>query len=239
MIFLCVDDERIARSELKYLLKQVDEKCVVYEASDIESAKELIVNTNVDALFLDVHLTDVTSLDFASWIQTNYPNLLIIFATAYQEYAFNAYQLQAIDYILKPFSLEDIQRVYKHIQEHLKTEKNHELNNSNKLSVWCGEKALILDQDSIIMVKSENRGLELITNANVYKSNLSLEALEKRLNPHHFFRVHRSYLVNINYIEEMIPWFNNTFALKMKLKNHEPIPISRLKVNDLKKRLNF
>lgn len=239
MIFLCVDDERIARSELKFLLKQVDDKCVVYEASDIESAKELILNTAIDALFLDVHLTDVISIDFAQWLQENHPNLLIIFATAYQEYAFKAYQLQAIDYILKPFNRDDIQRVYKHIQEHIKNDKISDIATSDKISLWCGEKALILDQDSIIMVKSENRGLELITNANVYKSNLSLEALEKRLNPHHFFRVHRSYLVNINYIEEMIPWFNDTFALKMKLKNHEPIPISRLKVNDLKKRLNF
>lgn len=239
MICLIVDDERIARSELKYLLKEVDSKSVIYEAEDLDSALSLIENTHIDALFLDVHLAETLSIEFAEMIHEKYPNLIIVFATAFAQYAFKAYQLQAVDYILKPFNQKDIERVLLHIQEHLSTPQNEPDKSLDKISVWCGDKAIVFAYDDIQMVKADNRILEFYTSLGRYQSNTTLDTIEKKLNQTKFFRVHRSFIVNFDYVQEIIPWFNNSYALKLRAINHDPIPISRQKVAQVKKILNF
>jgi two-component system, LytTR family, response regulator LytT len=240
-----VDDEPLARDELAYLLKRSKQVELAGEASGVEEALDKIENLDIDVVFLDIQLADENGMEIASRInKLDYPPL-IVFATAYDEYALKAFELNAADYILKPF---DEKRVQQTIEKLLKLLGSKEPNipvpskaglfsNTEKLALTVDEKIILVNVNDILYI-STNEGKTIIaTGKQKYVVNEPLVTFERKLQNSQIIRVHRSYLVSINSIIEIEPWFNSTYNLIMS--DGEKVPVSRTYTKELKQLLGF
>ena len=230
-----VDDERPARSELIYLIRQCSPEAEVMEADSSEHLMELLDNETFDACFVDIDLGGANGTTLASMIKSRQPETLIVFATAYREYAVKAFELGAVDYLLKPFDLERVKKSMERLKE-----KSEELNvrqNSteiHKLMVNAGSSYQVLDVSEIVYIETENRACRIHTKNRDYIQNESLNFYESRLRGDRFFRIHKSYLVNLDYVVEMVPGFNNGYSLKMKYFEKERLPLGRTQVKEFR-----
>ncbi|MDQ0218627.1 response regulator [Peribacillus cavernae] len=242
-----VDDEPLARDELKYLLLRTKAVEVVGEASSVEEAAEQIGSLVPDLVFLDIELAEDSGLMLAEQLRSVDPAPAIIFATAYDEYALQAFELNAVDYILKPFDETRLQKTLEKItrlrtigaNETVSPHESPKLaaDQIGKLAIMAEERIILVDISSIIFIGSTEGKTLIKTTAAEYKITESLVTLEKKLNNSSFVRVHRSYLVNVNEISEIEPWFNSTYNLIMK--DGSKVPVSRTYVKDLKQLLGF
>lgn len=230
-----VDDERPARSELIYLIRQCSPEAEVMEADSSEHLMALLDNETFDACFVDIDLGGANGTTLASMIKSRQPETLIVFATAYREYAVKAFELGAVDYLLKPFDLERVKKSMERLKE-----KSEELNvrqNSteiHKLMVNAGSSYQVLDVSEIVYIETENRACRIHTKNRDYIQNESLNFYESRLRGDRFFRIHKSYLVNLDYVVEMVPGFNNGYSLKMKYFEKERLPLGRTQVKEFR-----
>ena len=230
-----VDDERPARSELIYLIRQCSPEAEVMEADSSEHLMALLDNETFDACFVDIDLGGANGTTLASMIKSRQPETLIVFATAYREYAVKAFDLGAVDSLLKPFDLERVKKSMERLKE-----KSEELNvrqNSteiHKLMVNAGSSYQVLDVSEIVYIETENRACRIHTKNRDYIQNESLNFYESRLRGDRFFRIHKSYLVNLDYVVEMVPGFNNGYSLKMKYFEKERLPIGRTQVKEFR-----
>ena len=230
-----VDDERPARSELIYLIRQCSPEAEVMEADSSEHRMALLDNETFDACFVDIDLGGANGTTLASMIKSRQPETLIVFATAYREYAVKAFELGAVDYLLKPFDLERVKKSMERLKE-----KSEELNvrqNSteiHKLMVNAGSSYQVLDVSEIVYIETENRACRIHTKNRDYIQNESLNFYESRLRGDRFFRIHKSYLVNLDYVVEMVPGFNNGYSLKMKYFEKERLPLGRTQVKEFR-----
>ncbi|OLN21190.1 DNA-binding response regulator [Domibacillus antri] len=243
-----VDDEPLARDELQFLLKRSKQVEVVGEADCMEEAIKTIPAVSPDLVFLDIELGVESGLQLAEQLLDMDPVPTIIFATAYDEYALQAFDLDAFDYILKPFDEARIQQTLSKIKrmrfiggkkkEALPASSSHSVDQTGKLAILVEEKILLIDISAILFVCSLEGKLIIKTLENEFKTGDSLVAVEKKLsNTPSFIRVHRSYLVNINYIAEIQPWFNATYNLIMT--DHSKVPVSRKYIKDIKMLFGF
>lgn len=251
MNILIVDDEPLARSELTFLLNQCPEVNSVEQADSIEECFRQMNQQMPDVLFLDIHLSDENGLDLAKKIN-QVPNApFIIFATAFDQHAIEAFNLNAVDYILKPFEFKRIQQAVTKAQETLtKTSALQVLNQQQTsqaapstealkdlLPVSVEDKVFFVPIADIYYLEAQNKKLLIHTLDHIFETNDTLISLEKTLTSPNFLRIHRSYLVNLDYIKEMEPWFNQTMLLTMR--NDEKIPVSRSYVKGFKHRLKL
>lgn len=238
---LIVDDEPLARNELSYLLKQTDEISAIEEADSIEEALEKLLQEKIDIAFLDIHLTEESGLTLADKMNrmTNPP--IIVFATAYDEYAIEAFERDARDYLLKPFE----QKRVKQSVQRAKTILSGKEKKTKETTKEAAEVFPVQMDDRIYMVKVEeilaievNQGETTVyTEEKEYKTTDPLTAWEEKLPNPPFMRVHRSYLVNLDKIIEIQPWFNQTYQLTIK--NDLKIPVSRSYVQLFKKQIGL
>lgn len=238
---LIVDDEPLARNELSYLLKQTDEISAIEEADSIEEALEKLLQEKIDIAFLDIHLTEESGLTLADKMNrmTNPP--IIVFATAYDEYAIEAFERDARDYLLKPFE----QKRVKQTVQRAKTILSGKEKKTKETTKEAAEVFPVQMDDRIYMVKVEeilaievNQGETTVyTEEKEYKTTDPLTAWEEKLPNPPFMRVHRSYLVNLDKIIEIQPWFNQTYQLTIK--NDLKIPVSRSYVQLFKKQIGL
>ncbi|MFC3884929.1 LytR/AlgR family response regulator transcription factor [Bacillus songklensis] len=242
-----VDDEPLARDELKYLLLRTKQVEVVGEAECIEDALDDIRSSAPDLVFLDIELAEDSGLKLAEQLLSFDHTPAIIFATAYDEYALQAFELNAIDYILKPFDERRIRQTLEKITR-MQTIGEKEaaaapvsvripIEQTGKIAVMVEERIVLVDIPSIIFVGSVEGKTVIKTGDSEYKIGESLVTIEKKLNSASFMRVHRSFLVNINHISEVQPWFNSTYNLIMTDKSK--VPVSRTYVKELKQLLGF
>jgi two-component system, LytTR family, response regulator LytT len=242
-----VDDEPLARDELAYLLKRSKQIEVVGESDCIESSLVKINNLNLDVIFLDIQLADESGIELAALVnQLNYPPL-IVFATAFDEYALKAFELNAVDYILKPFDekrvLQTINRLYKLIENKKPTisfsaiKNNFANERSEKLAITIDEKIVIVNISDIIYIGTNEGKTIIATEKTKYSVSESLVTFERKLQHSSIIRVHRAYLVSVDAIVEIEPWFNSTYNLIMK--GGEKVPVSRTYTKELKQLLGF
>lgn len=235
---LIIDDEVEARSELRYLLSQVGGVEVVGEAADVKEALELIKAVRYDVVFADIKMPGLTGLDLAREIQKINSHPRVVFITAYDEHALEAFELEAVDYLLKPFSEERLARTVKRL------EKKQGLEGPKKglvdrIVVEKAGKKIPLPPDEIYFFEARDDYAMLYTYEQKYLLTSSLKKLEGRLKPYPFFRVHRKYLVNLEKIKEIIPLFRRTFLLRMKDKAESEILVSRRRARDLREVMKF
>lgn len=238
-----VEDEPLAREELKYLLIESKQVEIVGEADCLKEAIKDISKQRPDLVFLDIDLDGDNGLDLAKRLLLLKPTPAIVFVTAYDEYALQAFELSAIDYILKPFDEERIQKTLKKIIQvgNIGNEKipfqSFPKVHSEKVAFLVDEKIVLLENKSIIYLEAFEGKCKVKTLDEEYIVSDSLVVVEKKLNNGQFMRVHRSYIVNMDHIVEIHPWFNSTY--NVLLKDQSQVPVSRTYVKDFKMYVNF
>lgn len=230
-----VDDERPARSELIYLIRQCAPDAEIMEADSSEHLMQLLAQKVFDVCFVDIDLGGANGTTLASMIKSRQPETLIVFATAYREYAVKAFELGAVDYLLKPFDLERVKKSVERLKEKSEQLDIHKKSlDIHKLMVNGGTSFQVLDVSEIVYIETENRSCRIHTKERDYIQNESLNFYENRLSSDRFFRIHKSYLINLDYVAEMIPGFNNGYSLKMKYFEKERLPIGRTQVKEFR-----
>ncbi|MEK4713052.1 LytTR family DNA-binding domain-containing protein [Sporosarcina sp. FSL K6-5500] len=236
---LVVDDERYAREELTYLLSKFPDVQVVGEAESGEAAILKTVQLMPDVVFLDVEMPKMNGVEVAKVLVELKKVPLIIFATAYPQFAAEAFRINAIDYLLKPYDEEQlkqtIHRIEKIVYPSLPPDTAEKL---GKLAVEAGgEIDYILPQDILYMYRDE-KVTKIITRTDNYEIRTTLKELESRLVPFSFFRIHKGYLVNLIYVSRLTPWFNGAYRLELEGLD-EKLSVSRNYVKNLRERLEL
>lgn len=249
---IIVDDEYPAREELKYFIKNFSNIKVVNEFDDSVKALEYIENNKPDIVFLDINMPKLDGVTLSRVLSKREHEIIIVFVTAYKEYAVEAFEVEAFDYILKPFSEERILRTLNNLNkldklgelERLekleklqKLDKSEQLKNlkvaTNRITLLKGNKMVVIDVEDICFCEARERETLVYTEEEVYIFNNSISEFYKRLPQDSFFKSHRSYIVNIDKIVEIIPWFNSTYQIKVK-NREEVIPVSRNNTSEFK-----
>lgn len=236
---LIVDDERYAREELTYLLSKFPDVQVVGEAESGETAILKTVQLLPDVVFLDVEMPRMNGVEVAKILVELKKVPLIIFATAYPQFAAEAFRINAIDYLLKPYDEEQLKQTIARIDKVVyPEEKVDATSNLGKLAVEKeGEIDYIYIQDILYMYRDE-KVTKIITQKCDYEIRTSLKDLESRLVSFSFFRIHKSYLVNLKYVSRLTPWFNGAYQLELESRG-EKLSVSRNYVKDLRQRLEM
>ena len=233
-----VDDEPLARDELIYLLKKSRKVDIVGEADHMEAVLNEFPETDADVIFLDIQLGDENGLDIAKQLNKmeNKPN--IVFATAYDEFALEAFELSAFDYILKPFDEsrvnQTIEKLYKGNRRNNVTAR---IKGLEKVLVNLEDRIVLLQTDDILFITSLDGKTIITAKQGQYETAESLVSFERKLQNKNLIRVHRSYLVNIDRIKEIQPWFNSTYNLIME--DRTSVPVSRTYTKELKQRIGL
>ncbi len=244
-----VDDEQLARDELAYLLKSIGEVNVVAQGKNGVEAVNLIKEHAPDLLFLDVQMPGLDGFGvLKKLMDKRVPLPQVVFATAYDQYAVKAFEVNAIDYLLKPFDKHRVAQSVKKAREKLEsaaapTERLETLIRSleqkptqpAKVLIKAAGRMLLVDQKDICYASIEDGVITVVTSQMEGQSNCrTLEELLASLDPNLFWRAHRSYLVNINRIREVVPWFKSSYQLRMDDKKQAEIPVSRAQTKRLR-----
>jgi two-component system, LytTR family, response regulator LytT len=242
---LLVDDEQLAREELSYLLKEFPEVEVLATARNGLEAIKLIENLEPDVVFLDVQMPGLDGLGVIQKLrEKNIPLPHFILATAYDQYALEAFRLEALDYLLKPIEKDrlalSVERALKTIGEKIRTALPEALppkpgSQRTKLLVKSSNRNFIVDAQDVVYATIEDGLITVVATGVEGESNYrTIEELQSNLDPDTFWRVHRSFLVNIHRIREVIPWFKSSFQLRMDDKKQTEIPVSRVQTKRLR-----
>ncbi len=249
---IIVDDEKPARDELAFLLKGFPEINVIGQGKNGVEAVSLIKEHAPDLVFLDVKMPGLDGFGVLKKIverKMKMPH--VVFATAFDQYAVQAFDVNAVDYVLKPFDKsrisKAIQRARREIEAHTSPVERLEQLVSQlgtpkqtsappvKIIVKTQQKLLLVDAEDLIFASIE-RGLISVTAKDLEGTSnyRRLEELNAALDSESFWRPHRSYLVNIHHIKEVVPWFNATYMLKMDDKKQTEIPVSRSQIRRMR-----
>lgn len=232
---LVVDDERLARKELINMLS--DFPCIesVHEAEDVDSAIRMIENIDLNLIFLDIQMPGDSGFNLLNKI--DYKGK-VIFATAYDEYALRAFEVNALDYLLKPITHERLKKAIERLETNIPKESNldYTLKFEDRLILTIGTKLNFVKISSIIAIESDGDYTKILTcDGNNGLVSKSMKEWENRLPRNYFCRIHRTTIINLELIEKIDKWFN--YSYKVKLKNvDEPYIISRRYAKQIKER---
>jgi two-component system response regulator LytT len=242
---IVVDDEKLASDELSYQLREFPDVEVVATASNGIEAVQLIMDLEPDLVFLDVQMPGLDGMGVLRKLkEKGIPLPYFVMATAYDQYAVEAFKWEALDYLLKPVEKERlaqaIERARKCVADKLKVAPA-ELPpprpslQRTKLLVKSNQRNFIVDAQDVVYATIEDGLITVVASALEGQSNYrTIEELQSNLDPDMFWRVHRSYLVNIHRIKEVIPWFKSSFQLRMDDKKQTEIPVSRVQTKRLR-----
>jgi two-component system response regulator LytT len=264
---LIIDDEYPARKELRFLLNKFDNVEVVGEATNAQEALTFIKALDFSVLFLDIEMPGMNGLEIGAKVQEmdNPPH--VVFVTAYDEYAVRAFEVNAVDYILKPFdeirltqTINKIVKITQQQQQQLTgttpayspAEANGSLSDSmtvpdtkpqqikiDRIPAEKQGKTILVNESDIIFAFTELDYVYIKTAVDKLFTRFTLKDLESRLNPSIFFRTHRCYLVNLHKVKEIIPFFNGTYTLILEDNDKSEVPVSRAQAKKLRKILGM
>jgi len=249
---LIVDDEQLARDELAFLLKNVGDIDVVAQGKNGVEGVNLIKEHHPDLVFLDVQMPGLDGFGvLKKLIDKKIPIPEIVFATAFDQYAVKAFEVNAVDYLLKPFDKKRLEQSIQRVREKresvgapdqrfdtLVRMLEQQKPQPSKLLLKAAGRLFLVDQKDVCFASIEDGVISVVTagvNGMEGQSNCrTLEELLDNLDPNLFWRAHRSYLVNINRIKEVVPWFKSSYQLRMDDKAHTEIPVSRAQTKRLR-----
>jgi two-component system, LytTR family, response regulator LytT len=254
-----VDDERPARDELTFLLKSFPEINIVAQGKNGLEAVALIKEHDPDLVFLDVQMPGLDGFGVIKKLVERKLRLpQIVFATAYDHYAVQAFEVSAVDYVLKPFDksrvAKALDRARKMIEAHTSPVQRLETLVSQlgadaparrpphpvKLLVKSQSRMMLIDADEMIYASIQDGSITIFSRDTEGVSNFrTVDELMETLDPAVFWRPHRSYLININHIKEVVPWFKSSYMLKMNDKRASEIPVSRAQTKRLRELLTL
>jgi two-component system, LytTR family, response regulator LytT len=233
---LVVDDERLAREELCFLLGERDGVEVVGQAGDGIEALGLLEDLAPDIVFLDVQMPGLNGFEVARQALAREITTEIVFVTAFDQYAIEAFKVNAVDYLLKPVDPERLEQSIERARRRMTSQRTADAgaglanvdlerivqrvterqSRRERLAVRVGERVFLIDADEVIFATLADDAITIVAGSLTGTSNYrTLDDLQASLDPGVFWRVHRSYLVNINKIKEIVPWFSRNYILKM------------------------
>lgn len=247
---IIVDDEKLAREELGFLLRAIPEVEVVATGQNGLDAVKLVRSHQPDVLFLDAQMPGLDGFATVRMLEAkNIPLPYLVFATAYDQYALQAFEVSAMDFLLKPFDplrlSKTVERAKRHLQAGgpmagkidrlLQLLETRRAPASSRVLVKSNGRQLLLDPQEIVYAKVED-GVILVATKQIegHATYRTIEELQAALDGSSFWRVHRSYLVNLNHVQEVVPWFNSSFQLRMGDRKQSEIPVSRTQSRHLR-----
>jgi two-component system response regulator LytT len=247
------DDEQLARDELCFLLEDFPEVTVLDRAANGVEALEMIDRLNPDLAVLDVQMPGLTGFQVVERLLSRGRLPHVIFVTAYDQYALKAFEVNATDYLLKPIEKARLTAAVQKVKERIGASESMQdrmaslldalrgqRRHVTRLSVRDSGKVRLIDVSEVVHATVEGGVIFAVTPSGRWATNYrTLEELEADLDPHVFCRTHRSYLVNIEQVAEIIPWFSGTYHLKMKDEKGTEVPLSRTQVKNLRKILKW
>ena len=262
---LIIDDEPLARQELQYLLESIGGVEVVGVGSNGIEAIELIRNHKPDVVFLDVQMPGLDGFGvLKKLLEKKMPLPQVVFATAYDKYAVRAFEVNAVDYLLKPFDRARVSKTVEKAQTRMpstapdpgdtataakldallrlvgEATAQPPRNGAGKVVIKAHERLLLVNQQDICFAAIEGGEIAVTTTTVDGQSNCrTLEELSDQLDPAMFWRVHRSFVVNIQHIREVVPWFKSSYQLRMDDAKKTEIPVSRNQTKRLKELFNL
>jgi two-component system LytT family response regulator/two-component system response regulator LytT len=242
---LLVDDEAPARDELKYLLSGYKNIEVIGEADSGPAAISQAAQMKPDVIFLDVQMRGMTGLETAVVLRAILPETLIIFATAYDEYAVKAFEVGAVDYVLKPFEGNRVVGAIERLRKYLPDEWRAAASridetltkskiNVHKLPVDKQGKIMLVAYDDIIYAYAQAGGVSVVTVNGNFCYDGTLTEMQERVKTTSLLRVHKSYIVNMGKVQEVVPWFKGTYWLKVEGAPGVEIPVSKGQIKEIK-----
>jgi two-component system response regulator LytT len=255
-----VDDEQLAREELCYQLGQLGAGEVVAQAANGLEALAAVERHDPDLVFLDVQMPGLTGFEVARrLLERDDESPALIFVTAFDQHAIEAFEVNAVDYLLKPVDVSRLEQALHRARRRLSSDRgtgqaplNDQLERIVKMmssgrqvrreqvAVKVGERFLLVHADDIIYASLADESINIVTGHVTGSSNYrTLDDLQARLDPEVFWRVHRSHLVNINKIKEIVPWFSRNYILRMKDAKSTEIPVSRSQTKRLREYLKL
>lgn len=238
---ILVDDEPLALEEIQYMLETIPDIEIIGKGRNGPEAILLVQELEPDLMFLDVQMPGLDGFEVVEQLikMDNLPQ--VVFVTAFDQYAVKAFEVNVVDYLLKPVEKNRLEKALQRVRHQLESktvseQKIRELLGMMKATPQKRSKLLIKDKSRNLLVDSEEIYFATVSDGIVSVSSRelqgetnyrTLEDLQADLDPQSFWRVHRSYLVNINRIKEVIPWFNRTLQLKMNDRQETEIPVSR------------
>ena len=258
------DDEQLARDELCYQLDRTGEVEIVAQASNGLEALAAIERASPDVVLLDIQMPGLTGFEVARrLLGSDAPAPALIFVTAFDQYAIEAFEVSAVDYLLKPVDPERLDQALKRARQRVHADRTAapaagqpvELSEQldrlvrlmadrtvrrEQVAVKVGERFMLVQAEEIIFASLADESINIVTGQVVGTSNYrTLDDLQARLDPGVFWRVHRSHLVNINKIKEIVPWFSRNYILRMRDAKATEIPVSRSQTKRLREYLKL
>ena len=234
-----IDDEAPARQELSFLLRKLGWVEVVGEADNAHDGFTAVLRLEPQVVFLDVQMPGKSGLELSKDLAQLKKTPHIIFTTAYDQYAIEAFNVDALDYLLKPYHearvLKAAHKVRAAISEREDVPHRGGL---ERLPVRRGESTLLLPYEEIAAAFTDGRDVHVAARGELFKTELTLQDLETRLYTRNFFRCHRSYVVNLDRIVEITPWFNGGYNLKLSGFS-EPVMVSRKQSKEFRERVGI
>ncbi|MBA2304021.1 MAG: response regulator transcription factor [Acidobacteria bacterium] len=253
-----VDDEQLAREELCYLLGRVGGVDVVGQASNGVDAIKVIEQNSPDLVMLDIQMPGLTGFEVARRLIDTGLDSQLVFVTAFDRHAIEAFEINAVDYLLKPVEAERLGTAVDRVRRRIQTDRAvtrvqpsadiekllqllaQRQDRREQVAVKVADRFLLVPADDIVHASVEDDVITLVTNSLSGTSNYrTLDELQARLDPAVFWRVHRSHLVNINKIKEIVPWFSRNYLLRMKDAKGAEIPVSRSQTKRLREYLRL
>lgn len=259
-----VDDEQLARDELCFQLGRIGDLKVVGQAANGIEALKLIQEHEPDLVFLDVQMPGLNGFEVARQLVEARAGTQVVFVTAFDQYALKAFEVSAVDYLLKPVEPVRLENAVEKVRQRVTAQRtaidaaharrtaateeiekllrllSERQDRQAQVAVKVGERFLLIQADEIVHASVVDDTITVVTNSVSGTSNYrSLDELQERLDPAIFWRVHRSHLVNIHKIKEIVPWFSRNYILKMKDPKATEIPVSRSQTKRLREYLRL
>jgi two-component system LytT family response regulator/two-component system response regulator LytT len=252
-----VDDEQLAREELCYLLGRLGAVEVVGQAGNGVEALAVIDATRPDVVMLDVQMPGLTGFEVARRLSEQGVDTHVVFVTAFDRHAIQAFEVNAVDYLLKPVEAERLGTAVDRVRRRMQSDRpsksgtNGDLerllsllaerqDRREQLAIKVADRFILIHADDIVHASVEDDVITLVTNSLSGTSNYrTLDELQARLDPAVFWRVHRSHLVNINKVKEIVPWFSRNYLLRMRDAKGTEIPVSRSQTKRLREYLRL
>jgi len=247
-----VDDEPLALKRLARLLKATGKVQVVGSTTDVESALAFLASESVDALFLDIQMPELNGFELLSRLESQ---PLVVFTTAFDQYALRAFEVNSIDYLLKPIETEQLDRAISKIERLRGSEPTQDVRDvverlaaalrsgkaiyPDKVASRSGERIWFIELSKVTHFLAKDKMTYAVTAERSYVIDSTIAELEQKLDPNQFLRIHRSTLLNLSHVQEVSSWFAGGVVVRLNDQKRTELTVARDRVRALKQRLGF